>query len=213
MDCAYWGQPNATDREHVIPKCLYPNSKSTSKVQRLTIPACHACNESWSEDEAHFRNVLLMSGEPNPPVIELWEGKVDRSFKKKDGKRRLSDLAQLMVPVEVDGVKRSMIYPGKDPKTMRVIRKIVRGLCYRQNLPVPREEQIAANIMSFAVPPMILQEMRFEHWEEDIVTYRYLATNDPHFSSFWLITFYERTPFWAIVSRHGDISKPSQASQ
>src|SRR3990172_3746850 len=60
--CAYCGKiTTKTDKEHVFPKCLYPKRKS--KVQRLTIPSCRDCNSNWSEDEAHFRNVLVLAGE------------------------------------------------------------------------------------------------------------------------------------------------------
>ena len=103
-NCAYCGKEGATDREHVIPKCLYPPSRSTSRVQRLTVPACRHCNNSWSSDEAHFRNVLMIAGEPNEAVREIWEGRVRRSFAQIDGRTRLTELVQQMVPVKVNGI-------------------------------------------------------------------------------------------------------------
>ena len=63
--CSYCGERLATDREHVFPSNLYPASKSCSQVQRLTIPSCKECNNGWSDDEVHFRNVLALAGEPN----------------------------------------------------------------------------------------------------------------------------------------------------
>jgi hypothetical protein len=74
--CAYCGYRVATDREHVFPKSLYPESKASSRVQRLTIPSCNECNNGWSDDEAHFRNVLALAGEPNDSRRELWETKI-----------------------------------------------------------------------------------------------------------------------------------------
>lgn len=83
--CAYCGSTNASTDDHVVPTALYPHSKAGSRVQRITVPACLPCNKSWADDEVHFRNMLLISGDPNPVVRELWEGKTSRSFTQVDG--------------------------------------------------------------------------------------------------------------------------------
>jgi len=85
--CAYCGGDASTD-DHVVPRALYPPSKAKSRIQRITIDACEACNNGWSNDEPHFRNVLLVAGDPNPAVRELWEGKARRSFTYVDGLKR-----------------------------------------------------------------------------------------------------------------------------
>ena len=77
--CAYCGEVASTD-DHVVPRALYPPSKVTSRFQRITVDACQACNNGWSNDETHFRNVLLVAGDPNSAVRELWDGKTRRSF-------------------------------------------------------------------------------------------------------------------------------------
>jgi hypothetical protein len=77
---------NADTVDHVIPRCLYPESTG-SLAQRLTVPACEACNKSWSDDEAHFRTIMTLAGEANAVATELWAGKVARSFRAADGKR------------------------------------------------------------------------------------------------------------------------------
>ena len=118
--CAYCGdQGHKLEREHVIPRCLYPASKSTSRIQRITVLSCGRCNRGWSDDEAHFRNVLLVAGESNAAVLELWQTTARRGFSQADGRRRLRDLVQGMVPVTVKGHKRWMIYPGRDDRVLR----------------------------------------------------------------------------------------------
>src|SRR4030042_5934571 len=101
--CSYCGERIATDNEHVFPHNLYPISKAQSRVQRLTIPSCNDCNKGWSDDEAHFRNVLALAGEPNDARRELWQTTIRRSFEKKDGARRLRDLVESMRSVEING--------------------------------------------------------------------------------------------------------------
>jgi hypothetical protein len=198
--CAYCGQhSDALDMEHVFPRCLYPKSKHGSKVQRLTVPACKPCNKSFQDDEVHFRNVLLVSGQPNASVYETWETAV-RSFKKCDGPTRAADVGEQVVAMQTEHGPRHMIYPGKDQRVMRIIRKIVRGLCFHHQMraPVP-DEHIWADVQRFRVPPAFLAKMTVEHREADIVQYRYAHLDDGEIGSLWLVTFFERTPFIAIV--------------
>ena len=198
--CAYCGHhSDALDMEHVFPNCLYPKSKHRSRVQRLTVPACKPCNKSFQDDEVHFRSVLLLAGRPNPSVYENWETVV-RSFKKRDGLRRAADLREQLVPVQTDSGPRHMIYPGRDQRVMRVIRKIVRGLCFHHQMRVPiPDEYIWADVQRFEVPPAFLAEMTVEHREADIVQYRYAHLEDDEIDSSWFVTFFERTSFMAIV--------------
>src|SRR5277367_6822716 len=83
--CTYCGVTEGPfTKDHVIPPNLYPLSRGSSRVQRITVPACVGCNNDHSDDEAHFRNVILIAGEPNEAVRELWDSEVSRSFSKND---------------------------------------------------------------------------------------------------------------------------------
>ena len=207
--CAYCGKPGATDKEHVIPACLYPLSKSKSKVQRLTIPACRSCNDSWADDEAHFRNVLVLAGKPNAAVNELWQHKVEPSFEKCDGTKRFSDLLAQLKRVQTSNGEKHMIYPGRDARVLRVIRKVIRGLCYHHKVmsPVP-DEQVWADVMRFRVPAAFLEQMRFGYRETDIFYCRYGVLDELEIHSVWLLTFFERTQFIGFVAPWPAMRKP-----
>ena len=197
--CAYCGEP-ANQKEHAIPKCLYPKSKSKSKLQRLTVPACNKCNNSWADDEAHSRNMLLLAGKKSSVVGELWET-TRRSFDKVDGRKRLNDLFIQLKPVETPDGKQYMVYPGKDERVIRVVRKIVRGLCYHHNFISPVLEcQVWADVMKFNVPQQFLDEMKQSHIERDIIEYKYQVLNESGIHSGWLLTFFNRCTFIALVS-------------
>jgi len=201
--CAYCGGERPTTGDHVISKALYPPSKATSKFQRIKVPSCEDCNRSWTDDEPHFRNMLLVSGEPNSAVRELWEGKTQRSFRYEDGARRRRDLAAQMVAVQTPEGLRHQVFPGRDPRVIRVVRKVVRGLCHHHGLlsAIP-DGQVWADVQMFAVPPAFLDEMTEAHAEEDVLRYRFgVLDQDEDIHSSWLLTFYERTPFFAIVFR------------
>jgi hypothetical protein len=199
--CAYCGDPATTD-DHVVPSALYPSSKAASRVQRITVDACNPCNKSWSNDEAHFRSMMSISGDPTSVVRELWEGKIRRSFTYVDGPKRARDLLDQMVTIQTPQGERHMVYPAQDERVMRIVRKVVRGLCHHHRLLSPvRDSQAFADVQLFEVPPEFLAEMTSAHAEEDVLQYRFGIMNDPDMHSAWLLQFFNRTTFFCIVSR------------
>jgi hypothetical protein len=198
--CAYCGSEAATTVDHVVPRSLYPASKSASRIQRITVPACKSCNNGWSDDEAHFRSVILLCGEKNPVVHELWEGKTRRALAEADGRKRALDLAIQLVPIKTPDGDRHMIYPAKDERVTRVVRKIVRGLCHRHNLTSPvLDAQVLVDVHRFAIPPKFLDEMTRGNTDEDVLKYQFGLIEDRDIHSGWLLTFYGRTAFLCIV--------------
>jgi hypothetical protein len=204
--CAYCGTTGVKlEREHVVPSSIYPPSKAGSKVQRLTVPACAGCNRGWSDDEAHFRNILSIAGEPNSAVRELWDGSIGRSFEKVDGRRRVADIWERMRSVKVGAAERHAVYPADDLRFLRVLRKIVRGLHYHHGLDFPvTDDMIEADILRYMVPPDILESMPPHHRESDIFEYRFEVFDesiDIPMKSAWLLTFFENRKFIAWVRR------------
>lgn len=203
--CSYCGERLAIDSEHVFPRNLYPVSKAQSRVQRLTIPSCNECNNGWSDDEAHFRNVLALAGEPNEARRELWETTIRRSFGKSDGTRRLRDLMEIMNSVEIDGKARHKVYPGQDDRVIRVVKKVVRGLChYHRVMSAVPERRVWVDVLKYQVPEEFLSEMAYEHREQDIAEYWYQVLQESGIHSAWLITFFQRITFIGTVSLSED---------
>src|SRR5947209_1218849 len=80
--CAYCGESkHPREHGHVIPRSLYPSTVD-SRVQRPTVPECAECKKAWQDAEAHFRAIVVMAGDPNAEVMELWNGPILRSFEK-----------------------------------------------------------------------------------------------------------------------------------
>ena len=207
--CAYCGACDVPlEREHVVPACLYPPSKANSKVQRLTVPACRSCNNGWSDDEAHFRTVLVLAGDPpNAPRHELWQEKVVPSFDEPDARRRLDDIISIMKTLPVDGEERQKIYPADDPRVLRVIKKIVRGLSHYHRLGSPiGDAEVWADILRYQVPSEALSRMAHHHREADIVEYAFEAPSAEGVRSSWLLTFFQQVTFVGMVlegANHG----------
>jgi len=200
--CSYCGREvDKPEREHVFPSCLYPKSKSKSKVQRLTIKACRECNGSWADDEAHFRNVLVLSGDnPNLPRQELWSGPIFRSFSEPDGHRRMDDILDLIKPIKTENGLRHAIYPGNDERVLRVVRKIIRGLSnYHGLVPFVPDDKVWADVLKYEIPEDLATNLIYHHREQDIAEYMFEETNDEDINSAWIIRFFEAPTFVGLV--------------
>jgi len=208
--CAYCGLiDRRMTRDHVIPKSLYPKSIRRGKfpINLITVPSCVACNRSWADDEPHFRSILGVAGdEPNLPRQELWTGPTIRSFQQIDGLRRMMDLVNQFHPVQVEGIDRFMVYPARDPRVMRIIRKIVRGLCHHKSLrsPVP-DELVWADINLHNWPQDELNNMHYLHCEPDIFQCHYKVVNQDNIVSIWILEFFERCSFNAAVLKSSSL--------
>jgi hypothetical protein len=168
----------------------------------ITIPGCSGCNRGFSDDEAHFHSVLLLAGKSNDLVADMWHGKAARRFAEIDGQRRLKDVIKLMKDVVVDGSDRSLIYPASDLRIIRVVKKMVRGLCHyhRVETAVP-ENEVFVDVMRFQTPTGILEGMAHDERDPRVARWWYWVNDgdDDAPRSAWLIELYERTRFIATV--------------
>ena len=204
--CTYCGITGVPlERGHVVPKSLYPDSRKTSRLQLITVPECATCNRGWSDDEAHFRTVLLLAGEPNAPAKELWATKATPSFSQKDGRRRVLDIYERLVPVQVENIDRHMIYPGEDERVIRVIKKIVCGLSHYHGIDSRiHTSRVFADVLRYPVPEDLWLEGTFHERESDIFRYwfrSYEDASEKELSSFWILTFFDRCTFIAVVDK------------
>jgi hypothetical protein len=198
LPCAYCGRNEGTcHRGHTIPDCMYPDG---SQITKITVPECHVCKEYWQDDDAHFRAVVLLCGEPNDQVNAKWPTVV-RSFR---DRRCAKDLQDMMVSVEVSGVQRHKLYPMQDDRVVRVLKRIVRGLCYKHGLGSRiTEEQVFVDVLRYAIPPAFQTEFKRESLDDAFCWYEYSdrrGKDDGEFHSVWVIEFYGRTRFFCLVS-------------
>ncbi len=138
---------------------------------------------------------MNIAGEANESALDLWKTTI-RSFRQTDGKRRARDLLEQLQSVPVDGRDRFMIYPGQDKRVIRVVCKIVRGLCHFHRVATAvAERRVWADVLKYKIPNEFLEIMPILHREPDVFQYRYAVLNDVGIRSVWLLTFLERTTF------------------
>ncbi len=184
-----------------MPRSLYPDSKANSRFQRITIGACFECNNGSADDDAHFRTVVAMAGARNDVVDELWRGKIKRALAKVDGPRRARDVFEIMRPAPDVGPGHYRIYPADDPRVLRIVSKIIRGLAHYHGVhDVVLDGQVFADVMRHPIPEEIVAAMTHNSAEPNILQYGYLALDEPPgLISAWLLRFYQRTSFVGLV--------------
>lgn len=202
--CAYCGNPIAKGsgktRDHVFPRSLYPRARK-EPYSRITVPSCDTCNHRWSDDEELFRNVVNSAGDFNQPAREVFRAKIQPSLQGPGGARRIVDLLRISESVQVSGANRLKIYPARDPRVLGVVRKIVAGLRHYHGIGTALDEaRIWADILRFQVPGEYVERLKHEQRGPDVVEYWYGVRTEPGVDSVWILRFYERTTFLALVA-------------
>lgn len=100
--CIYCGTSNATDRDHVPPRCFFPRLPTDA----ITVPSCRDCNKNYGKDDERVRNLLtsLASTETHPAVQGQVSVRRDRALNRDVRERSGSHVKHLLdsiVPVEV----------------------------------------------------------------------------------------------------------------
>lgn len=123
-------------------------------------------------------------------------------MKEKDGLRRINDLVERFVPATVDGEHRNMIYPGEDPRVIRIIKKIVRGLSHYHGVEDEVDDaRIRADVLRYSVPDDLWSTGTFCKSGSDVFRYWFKSfdVDDKELSSLWILTFFDRRVFIAVV--------------
>jgi hypothetical protein len=143
---------------------------------------------------------MLLAGEDNQIVRELWPTAM-RSFRGVDGKKRLWDIRRLVDTVQIEGTERWVIYPARDERILRVVRKVVRGLSYHHRLgPVVSDKSVWTDVLRYPIPAELLASETFHHREPEIFEYWYQTFDDGECSSLWLLKFFEKRVFVASIA-------------
>ncbi len=214
--CVYCGSVQNLTVDHIPPKLLFPKPRPKNLI---TVPACEACNKSFSKDDENFRLRLFLS--------DQMDGHPDAK-----GQRDAS-LRSLTRP-EAKGLKRSLlsnvrriqlatpsgIYVGSTlgfdvdlDRIHRVVERIVRGLFFHEtnqrlkegyevcaysndSLRHLNQDDLERLRQTILLP---LAQTQPKEIGKDLFSYRFQQVEeDPHFSA-WALSFYNRVPFFAMT--------------
>jgi hypothetical protein len=196
--CAFCSKRKATTRDHIPPKCLYPESIRPG-LNLITVPSCPECNNELSGDEEHFRNLIVTGGGRNLIVDELFK-KVLRGLERAKGNYKLKDMLAAIKKqkLKIGGGKEKesyIIYPHKDRAFCRVMRKIGRGLFYHHmHFSLPSNYKIETKKLEFLVPPGLWNAPDCCHCHPQILRYSYTPVENEE-GWFWIINLLETRTF------------------
>jgi hypothetical protein len=208
--CVYCGNKPGTTKDHVPPKKLFPEPRPTNTV---TVPCCEECQKKYKKDEDVFAAWINFGPAGASKVGKaLWNQKLRRTYKKDYGVRKvIADSFRQISLVTPGG-----IYLGKKlaikidrRRLINVLKKIILGLFYveyRERLP----EEVPIDIIGVAGNDQRIEEVIKVTQEatvswENIFEYRHTRLDQNSFESLWIMSFYRRNYFVAIVDEIKDI--------
>ena len=81
VEKCYCCNKNAVSREHIPPKCIFPNPKPSNMI---TVPSCEKHNLAKSKDDEYFRWFLsTVCGETSATALEILKTKVIKGLRRK----------------------------------------------------------------------------------------------------------------------------------
>ena len=127
-------------QEHFVPKCLWEKGSRPNKTR--TLPAHRSCNNSFSEDNDYFRDVLAaeMGAEKNEAARLVQQGSLKRKLSKRPGAifKNLSNIKHVWVTLPSGLVIQTLSYEVDSNRIARVLHNVIKGIYYTtQREPLP----------------------------------------------------------------------------
>jgi hypothetical protein len=97
-----------------------------------------------------------------------------------------------------------MVYPARDERVVRILKKNVRGLSHFHEIESAiAEERVWVDVLKYRIPEELSATVTFQQVERDVFEYWHEKCEDGEYCSLWLLRFFERRMFVASVSRPG----------
>lgn len=224
MFCGGEVSPDQATMEHFVPKSLW--EKGYRPKGTKTLPAHKECNNSFSDDNEYFRDVMVMEDgvERHPVARRVQQGAIHRKFAERFGSivKTLKNLGLRRVHTP------SGIYVGNHPtfevdwpRIERVLCNVLKGVFYvTQQRPLPREFVISVSdvrvlnrdwvdkVISFMVP--------WQSFGDSAFGCRYVVSSrQPIEKITCLMQFYEKRLFLAeaitpeLLGANGNLFVPA----
>ena len=84
-NCIYCGKREATERDHVPPKCFFPRPWPNDLI---TVPSCSICNRSFGKIDEFIRDVFIsLDTTESKPELATVRAKMRRSMLREKSSR------------------------------------------------------------------------------------------------------------------------------
>jgi len=203
--------------DHVFSRGLFPDGHVRIK-NVLTVPACSTCNNGFSADEEHFRNLVVnLASEYSEEANQILFSKIKRSIEKAPGKGH-----QLLAKMElVNLFDPSGNYLGERTKIHiseedwqhhhRVLDKYIKGLFFAQKGKLIPENYRLKHFLAKPekLPAFVEHLPNLNLDEKDIVVYgsNFIPDSD---ISLWLTVYYDQVAFQTFLVTEEQIKEFEQ---
>jgi hypothetical protein len=203
--CYICGSAPGVTKDHVFPRSLF---EKPLPLDMITAPACGVCQQGIQPDEEVFRNFVAAGSYGDEAARAMWEGKVAGSFRNSPGLKTAFINSMKTVEWKSPGgviLGDVTVVRGDKGRTENVIRKIVRGLYFKDaGQPMPLDvrfhiEQVSP--MSPSVPDLVMDMFHSIDLRTvgDIVRYKFrVADDEPGATAAWM-AFYSKMMFLTIT--------------
>lgn len=97
--CIYCGEREATERDHVPPKCFFPEPWPNDLI---TVPSCNVCNREYGRIDEYVRNIFVsLDVTEKKPELATVREKMHRSFLRKQSAKLLFKIYTTLVNVDI----------------------------------------------------------------------------------------------------------------
>lgn len=192
VQCAICGTNEATTKDHVPPKGIFPKPRPNM----ITVPACGSCNNGASELDDLFKVYLSMqAAEINEIANRLFSEKTVRTLKQ--NQRLLREIKEEAKDIQVEQADgsfktRTGVLWNSEAHD-KVIERTIRGLYYyHSGNPIPKNTVLKVQWLK-QVPKQVEDQIELLSVGvigDNQVTYKYvIAAEDLRYST-WVFDFY-----------------------
>ena len=203
--CVYCIDREATERDHVPPKSLFPKP---APANLITVPACSKCNRGLSKDEEYFRTIVsqLAQTDKHPASKRLLKEKILKGLERRP--KLASKIQSTVVPVDLtyqgNRVTTVAAFNIDNPSFDAVMTKILKGLVYHETArALPAGFPIKRDVMHkpLELPPGLYRQMVNApvHVFGDRIFEYQVYFQPGSFMSFWVMRFFAGASFYASI--------------
>jgi hypothetical protein len=216
--CAYCGRP-ATTADHVPPRGLFARPLPADVI---TVPSCSSCNNNSSKDDEYFRTVMSVRHDTfdHPDASAAAQRQLTRFNQPGSAKFAKSFVSGVN---EVEIRTSAGLYLGQAGeftadmrRVSRVVERIVRGLHFhhhRSRIPDTATLSVyPADSIAQSNDPVYINLLPAIEWAarahrhvvgNDVLEYKFRNSEDDRLGAAWLLQFYRRVGFLALLADRG----------
>lgn len=195
IKCAICGIREATSRDHIPPKSIFPKPWPNDLI---TVPACYQCNSGSSPDDEEFKvGISLLAGTETSLTRQLWDKGTMPTLA--HNRKLHREIVSGMIDVDVQtpaGIylrtEKAILIPAKGIK--RVVERTIRGL-YFHHFKECLGAQAHCGVQKIQVKPTqevleLIRGLPVVAVAGGVFKYRFGRPSDAPLTSIWLLSFY-----------------------